>query len=86
MRAKGCALNIGEFGYTDNGTSTAGSYQLNYDGALANMQVSASKGLGLIAWHGNWGAADHYSLRTSGTFFGTAPLTDFGSRLWALTH
>lgn len=85
MHGAGLAVVIGEFGYTDDGSSTAGDYATNYACALANFVAAPSKSVGLLAWHGTHG--DHYALRSSSQpFYGTAALSDFGSRLWTLTH
>lgn len=85
MHGAGLAVILGEFGYTDDGSSTAGDYASNYACALANFAAAPSRHVGLIAWHGTHG--DHYALRSSSQpFYGTAALTDFGSRLWAVTH
>ena len=88
MHGAGLAVIIGEYGYTYNGTSTAGDYATNYACALANFAAAPSRGVGLLAWHGTHG--DYYALRTGSPqgapFYSTSALTDFGTHVWALTH
>lgn len=85
MHRANLAVVIGEFGYTDDGSSTAGDYQHNHDCALANFAAAPARGVGLLAWNGTHG--DHYALRTgSQPFYGTTSLTDYGQRLWNVTH
>lgn len=90
IRASGVTPLIGEFGYTYNGTSTAGTYQQNYNGAQAVFSVAPALGVGALWWHGTHN--DAYSLTADGTGFWNADPTvptntsDGGAKLWALTH
>jgi mannan endo-1,4-beta-mannosidase len=89
IHGAGLALIGGEFGYTIDGSSTAGSYQLNLEGATAQFQASPSLGVGMLWWHGTHG--DNYSLKQSGDAFyadggPSANLSPAGQRLWDIGH
>lgn len=89
-RAAGLTPIFGEFGYTYDGTSTAGTYAANYDAAKATVQAAADYGVGALVWHGTHG--DKYSMTADGTAFWHAdPSTDtntseLGYDVWSLTH
>lgn len=89
-RASGLAPIFGEFGYAYDGTSTAGSYALNYSAAKAVVQASKEYGVGALVWHGTHG--DNYSMTADGTAFWHAdPSTntntsELGYDVWSLTH
>lgn len=87
-RAAGLTPIFGEFGYTIDGTTTAGSYQKNYDAAQAVMQAYTDLDVGILWWHGTHG--DNYSLKLNGKAFWDggpgAALSDAGTKLWALGH
>jgi hypothetical protein len=88
VRGAGLTPLIGEFGYTRDGTSTAGDYQSNYDAAQAVFAVAPELKVGALWWHATHG--DNYSLTTSGEAFWTGKggqgLSDGGTRLWGLGH
>lgn len=90
VRAAGLTPLFGEFGYTYNGTSTAGTYTQNYDAAQAVFSVAPALGVGALWWHGTH--ADYYTLTANNTGFWNADPTvptntsDGGMNLWALTH
>lgn len=88
VRASGLSLIIGEYGYTNDKTSTAGVWQANKDGADAFFAIHKSKKLGGLWWHATHG--DNYSLTDDGSAFFTYGsgnrLSEAGKRVWALTH
>lgn len=87
-RNAGVALMVGEFGWTIDGSSTAGGYTQNRAGGLAVLTVAPNRKVGLCVWHGTMG--DKYSLKSNGNAFydggAGAGLSDLGTRFWALTH
>jgi hypothetical protein len=89
VHAANLAMVVGEFGDTIDGTSNAGSYQQNVNGANAVFSAAASKGIGMLWWHATHG--DNYSLKNSGNAFyadggDAANLSPAGTRLWAAAH
>ncbi|MFT4294057.1 MAG: cellulase family glycosylhydrolase [Micropruina sp.] len=88
VREAGLTPLIGEFGYTVDRSSTAGSFAANYAGAQAVLEVARNDGVGALWWHATHG--DKYSLKADGTAFWTGGpdhgLSDGGSRLWQLGH
>lgn len=88
VHANGIPLVSNEFGYTIDGSTTAGSYELNKAGAKAVFAVNPTKGVGTIVWNGNTG--DRYSLKKDGSAFwvgGVANnLSELGQDMWNLTH
>lgn len=88
LRDAGLTPLIGEFGYTVDGTSTAGTFKANYDGAQAVFEVARDLRLGALWWHATHG--DKYSLKANGAAFwdGGADqgLSDGGRKLWALAE
>jgi mannan endo-1,4-beta-mannosidase len=87
-RAAGLTPLFDEFGYTIDGSSTAGSYQANYDAAQAVFAAHASRGVGISWWHGTHG--DNYSLKLNGNAFwdggNSVGLSAAGVQMWNLTH
>jgi len=80
---------VGEFGYTVDGSSTAGSYRQNLNGALSTFNLAPSFGVGLLWWHATHG--DNYALKQSGNAFysdggPSANLSPAGQRLWNVSH
>jgi mannan endo-1,4-beta-mannosidase len=89
IHAQNLAIVGGEFGYTIDGSSTAGGYQFNLDGANAQFAASPGLGVGMLWWHGTHG--DNYSLKASGDAFYAdggpgANLSPAGQRLWNVAH
>ena len=84
VRSHGVALIVGEFGYRIPPYEDARNKAV----ALATMATYSARGVGVLAWHGTHG--DNYSLKSSGGSFyeggAGSGLSDFGSRLWSLTH
>jgi mannan endo-1,4-beta-mannosidase len=88
VHAAGIPLVIGEFGYTTDDSSTAGSYSDNRTGADAVFAAAPNKGVGMLWWHGTHN--DKYSLKNDNSPFWTggagANLSEAGQTFWALTH
>lgn len=88
VRGAGLTPLIGEFGYTIDGTSTAGEFTANRDGAEAVFEMYRQHQVGALWWHATHG--DNYSLKANGGPFwdGGAGngLSEAGRRFWALTH
>jgi len=89
VHAANLAMVVGEFGETIDGTSNAGSYQLNVNGANDVFSAAGSKGIGMLWWHATHG--DNYSLKNNGDAFyadggDSANLSPAGARLWAAAH
>lgn len=89
VHRNGLPLIQGEFGYSTDGSTTAGSYAQNKAGAKAAFAVNPTKGVGTIVWNGNVG--DRYSLKKDSSAFysGTSPLdniSELGQDMWDLTH
>jgi hypothetical protein len=82
------AMIVGEFGYSIDGTSTAGSYAQNLNGANAVFANAPAEGVGVLWWHATHG--DGYSLKADGGAFyeggPSAGLSAAGQRLWDLGH
>jgi mannan endo-1,4-beta-mannosidase len=80
---------VGEFGYTVDGSSTAGSYRQNLNGALSTFNLAPNFGVGMLWWHATHG--DNYSLKQSGNAFyadggSSSNLSPAGQRLWNVGH
>jgi mannan endo-1,4-beta-mannosidase len=88
VQAQNLALIVGEFGYTTDGSSTAGTYAQNKAGADAVMNAYPSRGVGLLVWHGSWN--DKYSLYSdNGTINRSNPgsgLSAMGTAFWQVSH
>jgi mannan endo-1,4-beta-mannosidase len=88
VQAKGLAMLVGEFGYTINGTSTAGSYAQNLAGANSVFTEAPKLGIGALWWHATHG--DNYSLKLDGGAFyeggADVGLSPGGQQLWELSH
>lgn len=89
VQAAGLPLLFGEYGYTIDGSTTAGSYLRNLEGAQAVFNVSVQNFAGSFWWHSTHG--DKYSLKNSGlSFFADgAPqnnLSPAGTALWSMAH
>jgi mannan endo-1,4-beta-mannosidase len=82
------ALIVGEFGYTIDGSSTAGDYTSNKRGAEAIFSVAPAKGVGMLWWHATHG--DSYSLKSSGGAFydsgNSGGLSAAGTSFWKVSH
>ncbi len=88
VRKAGLTPLIGEFGYTIDRSSTAGTFADNYAAAQAVFGAARKDGVGALWWHATHG--DKYSLKADGSAFWTGGpghgLSDGGSRLWKLGH
>lgn len=89
VQGTGLALITGETGYTIDGSTTAGSYDLNKAAALATFAANPKNKVGTFVWNATHN--DKYSVKADGSAFfaGATPganLSDMGRRLWALTH
>jgi mannan endo-1,4-beta-mannosidase len=89
VHAANLAMVVGEFGYTIDGSSTAGTYQQNVNGANSVFTSAADNGIGMLWWHATHG--DNYSLKNSGDAFyadggDSANLSAAGLRLWSAAH
>ncbi|MFT3886596.1 MAG: cellulase family glycosylhydrolase [Arachnia sp.] len=88
VRAAGLTPLIGEFGYTIDRSSTAGTFEANYAAAQAVLEVARDDGVGALWWHATHG--DNYSLKADGSAFWTggpdSGLSDAGTKLWQLAH
>jgi mannan endo-1,4-beta-mannosidase len=88
VHAKGLAMIVGEFGYTTDGSSTAGDYAMNVTGTNAVYNVAPGKGVGMLWWHGTHN--DKYSLKAdNGPFWeagNSGNLSVPGQKFWNLSH
>lgn len=90
MAADGLTMFVGEFGYTDNGTSTAGTYSANLAAATAVLSLAPQFGNGFLVWHGNFGG-DHFNLGVNGAPFydvaaPSSTRTPLGQQIWDADH
>lgn len=89
LAAAGIPMVSGEFGYTYDGSSTAGGYKYNHLGGNVVFDVNPGRGIGILWWHAT--NDDHYSLKQDGSAFYSGPsldsnLSEAGKRLWAIGH
>jgi mannan endo-1,4-beta-mannosidase len=88
IQSKNLALIIGEFGYTIDGSSTAGTFTENQKGTDDIFNLAPGKGIGMLWWHGTHG--DNYSLKNDGGAFyesnNSGNLSPAGQRLWNIGH
>jgi mannan endo-1,4-beta-mannosidase len=88
VHAKGLAMIVGEFGYTTEGSSTAGNYAMNVTGTTAVYDVAPGKGVGMLWWNGTHN--DKYSLKAdNGPFWeqgNSGNLSIPGQKFWNLSH
>lgn len=89
VRYNGIPLVSGEFGYTYDSSTTAGSYYANKAGADQVFAVNPGKGVGILWWNGTHN--DKYSLKADGSAFYSgssvgANLSGAGQIMWRLGH
>jgi mannan endo-1,4-beta-mannosidase len=88
VQSKNMALVVGEFGYTIDNSSTAGTYADNLAGATDVFNLAPGKGVGMLWWHATHG--DNYSLKNDGSAFyngGNANnLSNGGQKVWNIGH
>ncbi|MFT3970640.1 MAG: cellulase family glycosylhydrolase [Micropruina sp.] len=88
VRGAGLTPLIGEFGYTIDRTSTAGTFMANYAAAQAVFDLAGGDGVGALWWHATHG--DKYSVKADGSAFWVdgagQRLSDGGSKLWKLAR
>lgn len=84
----GMPLIFGEFGWTTDGSSTAGSYSQNHAGGLAVLDRAQQRKIGMWVWHGTHN--DKYSVKSnSGPFWDGGAgngLSELGQKFWNITH
>ncbi len=88
IQNKNLPLVIGELGYTVDGSTTAGNFELNRQGTNEALELAPGRGIGLLFWHGTHG--DNYSLKNDGGPFYSggsgSNLSPAGQKMWDIGH